>query len=324
MSCHVGRLRIRRKGAKTGRYRAPGLSSLATSAELAGAPFPGHAKHGLGAFGGALGAAAAGGQGFPGGAGVAGLFARGAGQSDLAALAALGGLGGLGGLAGLGGFGGFGGFNPDGASALGNLAELSASHTTATMNKLVALNAQLRQQNAELQHCTMQLVRQLEREARCAACQKSRLATNGAGAGAGAGPPEPRSRPDAGPSSAEALDRVAAGSRVEALLSSLRGGGGGSESPTTLDAKTSGGVADGADGEPSALAGADAPSPRPEAAFPFSAEEKEEEETHVAKRLKIEAPAEENGAPESVVAPETDAEDAAGAGDAKGNSPESS
>jgi hypothetical protein len=192
------------------------------------------------------------------------------------------------------------------------------------MNKLVALNAQLRQQNAELQACTMQLVRQLEREARCEACQKSRLTTNGAGAGAGAGPPEPRSRPDAKPADAEALDRVAAGLRVEALLSSLKG----SESQPTLDAKSSqnGGVADGANGEPPALAETDAPSPRPEAAAD-EAEEKEEEETHVAKRLKIEAPAEENGAPTSVVAPETDAEDATGAGDAKGNAegiPESS
>lgn len=190
------------------------------------------------------------------------------------------------------------------------------------MNKLVALNAQLRQQNAELQACTMQLVRQLEREARCRACQKSRLTTNGAGAGAG--PPEPRSRPDAKPADAEALDRVAAGLRVEALLSSLKG----SESQPTLNAKSSqnGGVADGANGEPPALAETDAPSPRLEAAAD-EAEEKEEEETHVAKRLKIEAPAEENGAPTSVVAPETDAEDATGAGDAKGNAegiPESS
>ena len=320
MSCHVGRLRIRRKGAKTARYRAPGLSSLATSAaELAGAPFPGHAKHGLGAFGG-LGAAVPGGQGIPGGAGVAGLFARGA-VSPTAALAALGGLGGLGGSAASRGSR-FGGrrLQPDGAARWEPRgAERVAHH--GDDDKLVALNAQLRQQNAELQHCDA--TRQAAGAgARCAACQ-SRVATSGAGGGAaGAGPPEPRSRPDAGPSSAEALDRVAAGSRVEALLSSLRGGGGGSESPTTLDAKTSGGVADGADGEPSALAGADAPSPRPEAAL--EAEEKEEEETHVAKRLKIEAPAEENGAPESVVAPETDAEDAAGAGDAKGYSPESS
>ena len=116
---------------------------------------------------------------------------------------------------------------------------------------------QLRQQNTELQQCTMQLVRQLEREARCAVCQASRSATNGAGAGdgAGAGSPGAPSRPDGGASDAEVLERAAARSRVASLLSSLRG----SESPVTLDDRVGGG-GDGGDGKPSVRAAGE-PSP---------------------------------------------------------------
>ena len=281
MSCHVGRLRSRRKSAKAAGFGAPGLGARAGPADLAGAPFGAERAGGagLGSLGG-LGAAVQG-QGFPGNAGVAGLLgAAGVGQSDLAALAALGGLGGLGGLSGLGGLGGlagaiagsvggFGGFPRGSPPALNNLAELSASHTTATMNKLVALNLQLRQQNAELQHCTMQLVRQLEREAGCAACQNSRAATNetanGTANGTAVGNPGPvPSRLDAAASTAEALERVATGSRVASLLNSLRG----SESPTPLDVRPlrdGDGGADGGGGAPSG-----APSAAPSARAPVA------------------------------------------------------
>ena len=266
VSCHVGRLRIRRKGAKAANLRPSGLDSLAAAApaDLAGGSLRDRAAPRPGSFDSLGAAGASGGPDFSGAGGRPDLLASGVGQPDLGALAALrslaglgglGSLGSLGGLGGLGSLGGFGGFPRGAPGALRNLAELSASHTTATMNQLVALNVQLRQQNAVLQHCTMQLVQQLEREARCAACQKSRSAAASAADGATNGAQGAPSRPDAAPSAAEALERVAAGSRVAALLSSLRG----YESPTPLAARMEArGDGDSGDGAPSArVAGAE-------------------------------------------------------------------
>ena len=269
MSCHVGRLRIRRKGAKAANLMPSGLDSLAAAApaDLAGGSLRDRAAPRPSSFDSLGAAAASGGPDFSGAGGRPDLLASGVGQPDLGALAALrslaglgglGSLGSLGGLGGLGSLGGFGGFPHGAPGALRNLAELSASHTTATMNQLVALNVQLRQQNAELQHCTMQLVHQLEREARCAACQKSRSAAASAADGATNGAQGALSRPDAAPSAAEALERVAAGSRVAALLSSLRG----YESPTPLAARMEArGDGDSGDGAPSARVAGAEPSP---------------------------------------------------------------